>query len=271
MTFAPASTATFPACLSEAEALALHEFQDWLDQVMPGQTRRLILFGSKARGDTHAESDVDLLLELEESTPTRRSAITEFVVDTVLATGADLNVLVYSREALADEVAVGMPLVRNVAADGIALWGEPIMVTSGKPAEAARRLLASAREHIRIAKSNAEVEGRRAAISEAYYAFLDAADAALAAKKITTKSHAGTIDLFGLHFIKNGPVGAKYSKWFQRAREWRLEGDYKRKLDWTDEQVRTAIESAEEFVNLIEALIPTLLTESDDDTQPDSA
>jgi predicted nucleotidyltransferase len=55
--------------MSEAEARAVRKFQDWLQQALPGQVERLILFGSKARGDAHAESDIDVLVELREATP----------------------------------------------------------------------------------------------------------------------------------------------------------------------------------------------------------
>jgi uncharacterized protein (UPF0332 family) len=96
------------------------------------------------------------------------------------------------------------------------------------------------------------------AMSCVFYAFLDAADAALAARSIRTKSHAGTISLFSLHFIKPRLVEAKYSRWFKRARKFRLEANYARKHDFTPEEVQEAINWATEFVRTIENLLPNL-------------
>jgi uncharacterized protein (UPF0332 family) len=96
-------------------------------------------------------------------------------------------------------------------------------------------------------------------MSLVFYAFLDSADAALAARSIRTKSHAGTIDLFSLHFIKPGLVDARYSGWFKQARKFRLEADYERKRDFTIEQVNEATDQATEFVGVIESLLPSLL------------
>jgi predicted nucleotidyltransferase len=72
---------SLPRTLSEAEAQALHKFQAWLAQTMPGQVERLILFGSKARGDAHAEPDIDVFLVLRDATPERRESVRDFTVD----------------------------------------------------------------------------------------------------------------------------------------------------------------------------------------------
>jgi hypothetical protein len=149
--------------------------------------------------------------------------------------------------------------MRNVAEEGIVLKGEPIVVGKGDPAKVAQGFIESAHGRLRSARAVREIGEYGNAMSLVYYAFLDAADAALAARTIRTKSHAGTISLFGLHFIKPGLVDAKYSRWFRRARKFRLQADYERKRDFTLEQVNEAIDQATEFVGVIESLLPSLL------------
>ena len=58
--------------LDENEQQALGEYRDFLLRRFPQQVERLILFGSKARGDSVASSDIDVLVILRKRTaPTR--------------------------------------------------------------------------------------------------------------------------------------------------------------------------------------------------------
>lgn len=61
--------------LTEAETRAVAEFETQLHNRLPGRVRSLILFGSKARGDAHPESDIDLLVVVDESDYRAREAI----------------------------------------------------------------------------------------------------------------------------------------------------------------------------------------------------
>ncbi len=241
------------------ELLAVEEFKRRILAELPGQVKDIILFGSKARGDDHSGSDIDLLVIVDRRTPEVADVISSVTVDTLLEKRIDISALDFTSDEIAAWSAIGTPLMRNVADEGIVLKGKSIMVGKGDPAKVAQNFIGSAHGRLRSAKALREISEYGNAMSLVFYAFLDAADAALAARTIRTKSHAGTISLFGLHFIKPGLVDAKYSRWFKRARKFRQEADYERKRDFTLEQVNEAIEQAAEFVEVIESLLPSLL------------
>jgi hypothetical protein len=252
---------TLPPSLSEAEARVLSAFHDWLLQTMPDQVERLILFGSKARGDTHPGSDVDVFLVLREATPEQRSRVLDFTVDLTMEHEVDLTAIIYGHDELQQQVEIGTPLVRNVAMEGIPLIGEEIRVGKGKPEEVARKFLEGA--HERLTSTRLLVEGGqyRDAISRAYYAVLDAADGALAIPGLAPKSHEGAMMLFSFHLIKAGRVAGRYGGLLNKIQKARLEADYNRMIDFTEPEARTALTEAEDFVAMVEALIPQLLAE----------
>jgi hypothetical protein len=245
--------------LQPDELLAVEEFKRRILAELPGQVKAIILFGSKARGDAHPGSDIDLLVIVDHRTPEVDDVISEITAETLLEQRIDISALDFTSDEIAEWAALGTPLMRNVAEEGIVLKGEPIVVGKGDPAKVAQGFIESAHGRLRSARAVREIGEYGNAMSLVYYAFLDAADAALAARTIRTKSHAGTISLFGLHFIKPGLVDAKYSRWFRRARKFRLQADYERKRDFTLEQVNEAIDQATEFVGVIESLLPSLL------------
>jgi len=159
--------------------------------------------------------------------------------------------------------AIGTPLMRNVAEEGIVLKGEAIVIGEGDPSAVARGFIESAHGRLRSARTLREIGEYGNAMSLVFYAFLDAADAALAARSIRTKSHDGTISLFGLHYINAGPVDAKYSAWFKRARKFRLQADYERKRDFAPEEVDEAIDQAAEFVGVVEDVLADSIGRND--------
>jgi len=242
--------------LSQTERQAVARFWEQLERALPGRVERLILFGSRARGDGHPASDVDLLVVVDQRTPEVDDAIIASIPD-LLPEEVDIQVVGFSRDEAAELIAIGTPLMRNVADEGIVLKGEAIVVGKGDPAKVAQGFIESAYGRLRSARALRDIGEYGNAMSLVFYAFLDAADAALVARDIRTRSHAGTIDLFGLHFIEKGLVEAKYSKWFKQAQKFRLEADYERKRDFSPKQVETAIAQAEEFVKVVEALLTT--------------
>ena len=245
--------------LQPDELRAVEEFKRRLLAELPGQVKDIILFGSKVRGDAHPGSDIDLLVIVDRRTPEVDHVVSEITADILLEKRIDVSALDFTTDQIAELTAIGTPFIRNVADEGIVLKGGPIVVGKGDPAKVAQGFIESAHERLRAAKLMRRESLFGEAMSLVYYAFLDAADAALAARSIRTKSHAGTIDLFSLHFIKPGLVDAKYSGWFKQARKFRLEADYERKRDFTPDQVNEGIDQATEFVGVIESLLLSLL------------
>jgi len=259
MAVAPAALPlTLPPRLSEAEARAVIAFRDWLLQMMPDQVERLILFGSKARGDTHPHSDLDLLVVVKEITREQDERVADYMGNALVEEGVSLSAIVVRSKNLQEQIEIGTPFVRNIAKDGIPLLGEGFTVGQGKPEEVARKFLKGAHERLTSTRMLVEGGQYRDAISRACYAALDAADGALALVGVTPKSHEGTITFFSKHFIKSGQVDSRYSSLLNTIQKARLTADYNRMMDFTEADARRAQAEAEDFVTMVDKLIPEL-------------
>jgi len=93
------------------------------------------------------------------------------------------------------------------------------------------------------------------AISRVYYAFFDAATAALLSKNLTTKTHQGLIITFAENFIKNGKITSNAGKWLSRAKEAREEADYEIHKKFDKKTIEKGIEAAKEFVEEVRGMV----------------
>lgn len=114
--------------------------------------------------------------------------------------------------------------------------------------------LESAKEKLQEAKVLKDAESFGGSIARSYYAFLDAASAALNTKNIVAKSHTGVINLFSLHFIKTNLVDTKYIQWFKRIKKDREEADYKHQKKFSKEDAEEIYQEAVEFVKMVDGL-----------------
>ncbi len=112
--------------------------------------------------------------------------------------------------------------------------------------------LKNSKERIESAKILMNAGKYNDAMSRVYYAFFDAATAALLSKNLTAKTHQGLIVVFGENFIKNGKITAGAGKWLARAKEAREEADYEIHKRFDRKTVENGIKAAKEFVEEIE-------------------
>ena len=107
--------------LSTDEQAALAEFIAQAQDQFPRRILSITLFGSKARGDADAESDVDLLLLVDEESKTLRSELWRIASDLSLEHNVVLSVRVYAQTRWAASRRMRLPLYRAIVADGIPL------------------------------------------------------------------------------------------------------------------------------------------------------
>lgn len=247
--------------LSEAERAAVGEFCRRVLAALPDAVQDIVLYGSKARGDAHPESDVDLLVVLRRDDRAARELVREIAIDILHEREVHVSVIVSSAAELHHQAEIGMPFVRNVAADGLPLVGKVVTVGKGKPRVVAEKILEEARKRLTDARVLFARGSWKGTISKAYYVMVPAADAVLAMKRITPRSHVGTGALFRHHFVRTGLVGVKYSRWLGQALDHRIDADYNYEKEFGEADARLALERAEEFLAMAERLVAELAAE----------
>ncbi|MBE3588573.1 MAG: nucleotidyltransferase domain-containing protein [Thermoanaerobacteraceae bacterium] len=108
--------------LNEVEKEVLRQFIAYLNDVCPKQIRSVILYGSKARGDAHPDSDIDILLLVNDRRKINRDKIYDFIVDAELEKGIDISLNIYNADEFNRMVTWQAPFAANVAREGETLW-----------------------------------------------------------------------------------------------------------------------------------------------------
>jgi len=103
--------------LAENEKLALSALKRAV-----GERYRLIdfrIFGSKARGDASPDSDIDIMMELEEYTPAIESSIDDIVYEINLAYDCFISAVIFSRKELEEGPMTESPFYKAIEREGI--------------------------------------------------------------------------------------------------------------------------------------------------------
>jgi predicted nucleotidyltransferase len=120
--------------LNENEQQALSEYKDLLLRRFPQQVERLVLFGSKARGDSVASSDTDVLVVLRKRTEPTKEGFYPFgstdptwreIVGTTFDLLMKYNVNISPTVIGTSEYEEHSPLMAHVKKEGIELWRSP--------------------------------------------------------------------------------------------------------------------------------------------------
>lgn len=111
--------------LTRKERVALKAYQDYLLAALPDQIERIVLFGSKARGDSTRDSDVDLLVAINGkpieglgACDSRWQTIVDPIFDFLMDYGVYLSPTVMHVEKTKEWT----PLLEHIRKDGIELW-----------------------------------------------------------------------------------------------------------------------------------------------------
>jgi uncharacterized protein len=103
--------------LSPAETELLRRFRLAMTERFGPRLTRLVLFGSRARGEGHEESDLDVLVLVEAVTAEERRRVLDRAFELELETGLALSPLVRDAATFSSTTM----LAREIARDGVAV------------------------------------------------------------------------------------------------------------------------------------------------------
>jgi len=85
----------------------------------------VLLFGSTARGEATAESDIDLLILTERAKPWMvRQRLYDFVYPIIPALGVDISLIVIDKDNFIRMIKDKDPFAMSILNEGIQLWGD---------------------------------------------------------------------------------------------------------------------------------------------------
>jgi uncharacterized protein (UPF0332 family) len=91
--------------------------------------------------------------------------------------------------------------------------------------------------------------------SRLYYAIYHAAVALLLTEGVEPRSHAGTLGLLGLHFVKTGRLSPEHGRLFARIQKYRIEADYGRDFVLSAAGIREDLAACEGFIQRAQEIV----------------
>ena len=108
--------------LTVKEKKAVLEFKDRMNRNFSNKIRLIELFGSKARGDSGKESDIDLLVITEKKDRRLRHRIYEDGLDIDLKYNVYLSLKVFPASEFSRFQKMNTPFMQNIKKEGIVVW-----------------------------------------------------------------------------------------------------------------------------------------------------
>jgi predicted nucleotidyltransferase len=91
-------------------------------RLYPDEILSITLYGSQARGDAKAESDIDVLVVVRRDTPVLRQALIDLAWQVQFEYGVVISDIIRSVEQFNRMRANRFPLYQNIQREGILLW-----------------------------------------------------------------------------------------------------------------------------------------------------
>lgn len=250
--------------LSDEERAQVAELLARLEAECNEDVQRVILYGSKARGDAESESDVDLLVATTNGTDRVKKICYEFEYDNLF-----IAPMVFSRESWENNQRLKPPFYVNVRRDGIELWNdfaarlEESQVLLDFPEGEPRPLDYETIEVIRLYVDDARRRWKEAKILEreisplsgltnAYYAAFNFATAALYTVNVIRSKHKGIEGAISQFLVKPKLVEEEYKNIYVRLFKARVWSDYDKVKkahanDVSEEEATQLLRDAERF------------------------
>ena len=129
------------------------------------------------------------------------------------------------------------------------------MTREGRAAAAAEQI-ALASEELGVADQLIATGHPRIAVTRAYFAAFHAACALLYAHGHEPRTHAGTLHLFNLHFVKTGQFEPATSRLLSRLQAFREQADYGAAFVIDEAGAREETSAARAFVDRVREAMP---------------
>lgn len=249
--------------LSRRERLALNWYKNYLLRALPGKLERIILFGSKARGDGKPDSDLDLLIVLapgvHKHDGINDSSIWRTATDGAYDVLVERNVDMSPVFATPEELSEWKPMWDNIQKEGVEIWRKPGASESFWREWTEAELDKAQQEQIRIrwmlaeekleaARDDFKASRWRDTISRAYYSMYYASKAMLLTMGLDPHKHHGVISYVNQHIVRVGFSNPKYGKTLEIAFKARQDADYNFSYIPTEEDAAKAIRNAEAYL-----------------------
>lgn len=92
-------------------------------------------------------------------------------------------------------------------------------------------------------------------VNRLYYACFYAVSSLLAHISVFTKTHTGTRQMFGLHFVKEGKISPASSIFYGEIFDKRHKGDYEDFMDFAEDDVLVLVAPAKKLISEIESIL----------------
>jgi len=262
---------------------ALAQFLARLEAAHGDDVRRVILFGSHARGDAGVESDVDLMIVVRGGLEELRQ-LRQWCLDNRTDW---ISAIIYADEMYQEDQRFKPPLYVNIRRDGIELWDPqarqveedqvPLDFGEGEfrmldyeTIMTIRSYLRDMRESEQLAHEIERLGFTRKAVAELYYAAFNITTVGLYLLNVVRGKHSGIEGAVSQFLIKPGLLEEEYHDIFVKLQEGRLDVDYRtqRKLagkkNFTDDELRQLLRDGERYIERMQRfLIERGVDESD--------
>jgi predicted nucleotidyltransferase len=108
--------------LKAKDILALTEFCSRVEKLLQGHLKTIKLFGSKARQEDQADSDIDILIVLDKIDRRIRNSLIDVAFDVNLDYGVYISPRIIPEKILHDPLWSETHFIRNSFRKGIRLW-----------------------------------------------------------------------------------------------------------------------------------------------------
>jgi predicted nucleotidyltransferase len=107
------------AMLDSKDSLIAQKLKSRLAQIT--QIDQLVIFGSRARGNSNRESDMDVFIEVPALTPDLRRSISEIAWEVGLENDLLISTLVATPDDIQDGLLGANPILRAIEKEGVAI------------------------------------------------------------------------------------------------------------------------------------------------------